>query len=257
MVDCDYSGWMKKKSNRIMTLWKPRLFVLRGRRLSYYYSEDDTEEQGLIDISYHRVLPADSDRITGLHATLTRATASPSSPENPTTPTLASQEAMAELKTGAAGNKNTDQGGMYIFKLEPPRSGIGTNFTRPEVHYFAVDNITQGRAWMAALVKATIDIDTKMPMTTTYNQPTISLARARQLKHRPPALRDLDENEDHGTGETESISGAGGGLGIDFEGSTDVEASEVKSTYTETEAGHPRVGESVTEVETEKSSERA
>ena len=257
MVDCDYSGWMKKKSNRIMTLWKPRLFVLKGRRLSYYYSEDDTEEQGLIDISYHRVLPADSDRITGLHATLTRATASPSSPENPTTPTLASQEAIAELKTGATGNKNTDQGGMYIFKLEPPRSGIGTNFTRPEVHYFAVDNITQGRAWMAALVKATIDIDTKMPMTTTYNQPTISLARARKLKHRPPALRDLEENEDQGTGETQSISEAGGGLGIDFEGSTDVEVSEVKSSYTEIEAGQPRISESVTEVETEKSSERA
>jgi hypothetical protein len=35
----------------VATTWKPRLFVLRGRRLSYYYSEDDTEERGLIDIT--------------------------------------------------------------------------------------------------------------------------------------------------------------------------------------------------------------
>ncbi|KAK8194308.1 hypothetical protein M8818_007497 [Zalaria obscura] len=71
MVDCDYSGWMKKRSSNLISSWKPRLFVLRGRRLSYYYSENDTEEKGLIDISSHRVLPAENERITGLHATLT------------------------------------------------------------------------------------------------------------------------------------------------------------------------------------------
>ena len=41
---CDYHGWMKKKSSSLMTTWKPRLFILRGRRLSYYYAETDTEE---------------------------------------------------------------------------------------------------------------------------------------------------------------------------------------------------------------------
>ncbi|KAI9874179.1 MAG: polar growth protein, partial [Pleopsidium flavum] len=45
MVGCDYSGWMKKKSSNLMTTWKPRLFVLRGRRLSYYYSENDDQEK--------------------------------------------------------------------------------------------------------------------------------------------------------------------------------------------------------------------
>lgn len=73
MADADYSGWMKKKSNSLMTTWKPRLFVLKGRRLAYYYSEDDEQEKGLIDISFHRVLPADNERLTGLHATLTGA----------------------------------------------------------------------------------------------------------------------------------------------------------------------------------------
>ena len=68
MVGCDYSGWMKKKSSNLMTTWKPRLFILRGRRLSYYYSDTDTQEKGLIDISSHRVLPADHDFLTGLHA---------------------------------------------------------------------------------------------------------------------------------------------------------------------------------------------
>ncbi|KAJ8608132.1 hypothetical protein MRB53_039811 [Persea americana] len=68
MDGCDYCGWMKKRSANLMTTWKPRLFVLRGRRLSYFYSENDTEEKGVIDISNHRVLPANNERITGLHA---------------------------------------------------------------------------------------------------------------------------------------------------------------------------------------------
>ena len=80
MADADYSGWMKKKSSNLMATWKPRLFILKGRRLSYYYSEHDTEERGLIDISFHKVLPADNERLTGLHATLTGATNSPTSP---------------------------------------------------------------------------------------------------------------------------------------------------------------------------------
>jgi len=46
---------------------------------------------------------------------------------------------------------------------------------------------------MAALMKATIDRDDSKPITTTYQQKTISLAKARQMRHRPPALMNLDE----------------------------------------------------------------
>lgn len=181
MKNADYSGWMKKKSSNLMTTWKPRLFVLKGRRLAYYYSEDDTQEKGLIDISFHRVLPADNEKLTGLHATLTGAgsTAAPATSVLP------------------GSNEPLDKGddAMFIFKLVPPRAGLSraVTFTKPTVHYFAVPNLQQGRLWMAALVKATIDRDDSQPITTTYQQKTISLAKARAMRHRPPALMNLDE----------------------------------------------------------------
>ncbi|CAK7213286.1 hypothetical protein SCUCBS95973_001750 [Sporothrix curviconia] len=193
MKDADYSGWMKKKSSNLMATWKPRLFVLKGRRLAYYYSEDDDQEKGLIDISFHRVLPADNERLTGLHATLTGALNTPAVPANSNMPTLASADADAEpsssLKSGSA------QDSIFIFKLVPPRAGLSraVNFTKPMVHYFAVPNVKQGRLWMAALMKATIDRDDAVAVTTTYQQKTISLAKARQMRHRPPALMNLDE----------------------------------------------------------------
>jgi hypothetical protein len=46
---------------------------------------------------------------------------------------------------------------------------------------------------MAALMKATIDRDDSSQMTTTYQQKTISLAKAQAMRHRPPALMNLDE----------------------------------------------------------------
>ncbi|MCJ1245847.1 polar growth protein [Trapelia coarctata] len=192
MVGCDYSGWMKKKSPSLMTTWKPRLFVLRGRRLSYYYTENDTEEKGLIDISSHRVLPADNDRITGLHATVTGAKSTPTSPANAQTPTLNATEAAAQTESSL--QKPVGEG-IFIFKLVPPRAGLSraVNFTKPTVHYFAVDNIQQGRLWMAALMKATIDRDETSPLKTTYTQKTISLAKAKAMRQRPPALMGLDE----------------------------------------------------------------
>lgn len=192
MVGCDYSGWMKKKSPSLMTTWKPRLFVLRGRRLSYYYTESDTEEKGLIDISSHRVLPADNDRITGLHATVTGAKSTPTSPANAQTPTLNATEAAAQTESSLQ-KPVTDS--IFIFKLVPPRAGLSraVNFTKPTVHYFAVDNVQQGRLWMAALMKATIDRDESSPLKTTYTQKTISLAKAKAMRQRPPALMGLDE----------------------------------------------------------------
>ena len=99
MIDCDYSGWMKKKSSNMMTTWKQRLFVLKGRRLSYYYSEDDMSEKGLIDISSHRVLPADNDILTGIHATVTGGISSSISPPTGHPPTLDKTEASAETES--------------------------------------------------------------------------------------------------------------------------------------------------------------
>ncbi|KAI9719282.1 MAG: hypothetical protein M1812_003612 [Candelaria pacifica] len=193
MLVCDYSGWMKKKSSNLMTTWKTRLFVLRGCRLSYYYTEDDNEEKGLIDISSHRVLPADNDRITGIHATLTGATNSPTSPQNAQAITAASTDAAAMQTPSSPQPPGSDN--FFIFKLVPPRAGLSraVNFTKPTVHYFAVDNVQQGRLWMAALMKATIDLDETKGVTSTNQQKTISLAKAKALKHRPPVLMGLDE----------------------------------------------------------------
>ncbi|KAF2758698.1 hypothetical protein EJ05DRAFT_476009 [Pseudovirgaria hyperparasitica] len=195
MEGCDYSGWMKKKSSSMMTTWKPRLFVLRGRRLSYYYSEFDTEEKGLIDISSHRVLPANEEKLTGIHATVTRAMASPSSPNNATITTSAQADAAKAVAIV------DDNPGAFIFKLVPPRNGMsrGVNFTKPTVHYFAVDNIVQGRLWMAALMKATIDKDPEAQVLSTYKDKTISLAKAMKRRERPPALMGSDDESDAGT----------------------------------------------------------
>lgn len=180
MKDADYYGWMKKKSSNLMTTWKPRFFVLKGRRLAYYYSEDDDQEKGLIDISFHRVLPADNERLTGLHATLTGAGGGPSMPGSHSAP--------------AGDDAGVDKGDdtMFIFKLVPPRAGLskGVSFTKPTVHYFAVPNLKQGRLWMAALMKSTIERDDTQPITTTYQQKTISLAKAKQMRHRPPGFED-------------------------------------------------------------------
>lgn len=191
MKECDYSGWMKKKSPRMTSTWKSRLFVLRGRRLGYYYSENDSIEKGVIDISAHRVLPADNEFLTGLHATLTGAKSSPTSPANAQTVTTNATEVAAQ-KDGTGSNEGES---MFIFKLVPPRAGFSRaiSFTKPMVHYFAVDNVKQGRLWMAALMKATIDRDESKPITSTYSQKTISLNKAVSMKQRPPALMMVDE----------------------------------------------------------------
>jgi len=212
IAGCDYSGWMKKKSGSLMTTWKSRLFILKGRRLSYYYRDDDREEKGLIDISFHRVLPAQNETLTGFHAAVTGAAATPTSPTNSSTPTSAEKDLKANPPQGEADD------GLFIFKLVPPKSGLakGVSFTKPTVHYFAVNSLQEGRLWMAALMKATIDRDEDGVVTTTYNQQTISLAKARARKERPPALK---EEEAEGRVELEGDAASVGdventGLGI-------------------------------------------
>jgi hypothetical protein len=211
MIQCDYSGWMKKKSGSLMTTWKPRLFVLRGRRLSYYYSDHDTEEKGLIDISFHRVLPAHTETLQGLHATVTGASGGPASPKDSITETTAQRD----LRQHPAAEGDD---GIFIFKLVPPRSGLskGVNFTRPTVHYFAVNSRQEGRLWMAALMKATIDRDEEKGITTSYKEKTISLAKARARRERPPALREDDmEMRDGDVAELDGDDESSGkGLGI-------------------------------------------
>lgn len=187
MITCDYSGWMKKKSGSVVASWKPRLFVLKGRRLSYYYRDDDTEEKGLIDISFHRVLSAQSETLAGVMASVTGAGGNPSSPTSASMPTMAQQD----LRDHPPPQGEQDEG-VFIFKLVPPKAGLakGVSFTKPTVHYFAVNSRQEGRLWMAALMKATIDRDDNGVVTTTYNQKTISLNKARARRERPPALKE-------------------------------------------------------------------
>jgi len=187
--EADYSGWMKKKSGSLMTTWKPRLFVLKGRRLSYYYSEDDTEEKGLIDISFHNVMVAHNEKLTGLHAAMTGASGPLVSPSSVT---FTSAQQDLEKNPPLPG---TDDDGLFIFKLVPPKSGRGVTFTKPTVHYFAVNSRQEGRLWMAALMKAVIDREADSVVTTTYNQKTISLAKARARKERPLAFKEESDAE--------------------------------------------------------------
>ncbi|KAI5462691.1 hypothetical protein BGZ63DRAFT_403891 [Mariannaea sp. PMI_226] len=223
MKDADFSGWMKKKSSNLMMTWKPRLFVLKGRRLAYYYSEDDDHERGLIDISFHRVLPADNEKLTGLHATITGV--------------VGGNQA---LPTNEAGTLEKGDDAVFIFKLVPPRAGLSkaVNFTKPTVHYFAVPNLKQGRLWMAALMKATIERDDTKPITTTYQQKTISLNKAKQMRHRPPALMNLDESAEDASKLEKKDSN---GLGISYDeadsGVSGVEKMKTDDAKTGTESG--------------------
>ncbi|CAI7604159.1 unnamed protein product [Penicillium bialowiezense] len=184
---CDYSGWMKKRSSNLMTTWKPRLFVLRGRRLSYYYSEDDTEERGLIDITAHRVLRADQDPIIALHATITGSTALPANANNTVDSTNGTKLTTPSVIQSLT---NKDGSGPFFFKLVPPKMGNSrtVQFTKPATHYFQVDNVQQGRLWMAALMKATIERDMGQAVEMTNKQKTISLKQARLMNQRPPEL---------------------------------------------------------------------
>lgn len=178
--DCDYYGWMKKRSSNLITSFQSRFFILQGRRLSYYYSENDAEEKGIIDISSHSVLPAD-DLFISLHASLAPTKATPSSKTRASHSTEATVEKPKLAKPFSK---------PFIFKLVPPKAGSphAVQFTKPTVHYFQVDNAAQGRAWMGALLKATIDRDMNLPIRTTNRQATVSLRQAANLNNRPPTL---------------------------------------------------------------------
>lgn len=140
-------GWMAKRGGIAVGVWKQRYFTLHGTRLSYFTGLNDTRERGLIDITSHKVLPArDDDKLVSLYAAST-------------------------------GN------GKFCFKLVPPAPGSrkGLTFTQPKVHYFAVETKEEMRSWMAALIKATIDIDESVPVLSSCATPTVSLQKAKSM----------------------------------------------------------------------------
>jgi hypothetical protein len=73
--------------------------------------------------------------------------------------------------------------GKHCFKLVPPAPGSrkGVTFTAPKVHYFAVETKEEMRAWMAALMKATIDRDESVPVISSCATPTVPLAKAQEM----------------------------------------------------------------------------
>lgn len=140
-------GWMNKRGGIAVGTWKQRYFTLHGTRLSYFTSLNDSRERGLIDITSHKVLPArDDDKLVSLYAATTGH-------------------------------------GKFCFKLVPPAPGSrkGLTFTQPKVHYFAVETKEEMRTWMAALIKATIDIDESVPVLSSCATPTVSLSKAQNL----------------------------------------------------------------------------
>ena len=187
MKGCNHSGWMYKKSAKMTSTFKVRFFILRDKRLSYYYTMDDKIEKGLIDISSHRVMMVENDIMTNLYGTLARTKSNPTSPAVPSP-------------------ASDTTGGPFFFKLVPPRTGLSkaVQFTRPAVHYFAADNYEDGRKWYLSLKKASIDLDRSEPIRSTYSQKTISLEKAQSMKHRPPALMNLDETVEPSSDEPQS-----------------------------------------------------
>lgn len=168
IASSDCSGWMSKKGSGTIGTWKNRFFTLHGTRLSYFTTLNDTKERGLIDITSHHVVPVTND------------------------------DKLIALYAASVGK------GKYCFKLVPPQPGSkkGLTFTQPKVHYFAVDNKDEMRAWIAAITKVTIDRDTSIPAISSNNTPKVSLSQAKEMlaraREEAQLLGDL-ENDEYGS----------------------------------------------------------
>lgn len=141
----DFSGWMYKRGGLGMGAWRARFFTLHGTRLSYFSSFKDTKERGLIDITGHRVMTLkDHDKLVTLTSPLR---------------------------------------GKFCFKLIPPAPGFkkGMTFTEQKTHFFSLDTYEDMHAWMAALMKATIERDESVEVVSSCKTPTVSLTRAQEL----------------------------------------------------------------------------
>ncbi|SMN20593.1 similar to Saccharomyces cerevisiae YER114C BOI2 Protein implicated in polar growth, functionally redundant with Boi1p [Maudiozyma saulgeensis] len=165
------AGWMSKKGSGAMGVWKTRFFTLHRNRLSYFSNTTEGKEKGLIDITGHKVVPIQDD------------------------------DTLISLYAASIGR------GKYFFKLVPPQPGFkkGLTFTQPRVHYFAVDSKEEMRQWVAALIKANIEVDDSTPIICSYNMPTVSLSKAQAMlkeakkemseRDKEQALHEADEDE--------------------------------------------------------------
>ncbi|KAG0656294.1 polar growth protein [Maudiozyma exigua] len=169
--NADCSGWMSKKGSGTMGVWKTRFFTLHHNRLSYFSNTNDGKERGLIDITGHKVVP------------------------------IQDEDTSISIYAASIGR------GKYFFKLVPPQPGFkkGLTFTQPRVHYFAVESKDEMRKWVAALIKANIELDDSTPIVCSYNMPTVSLSKAQNMlktakeelskRDEDRALHEADEDE--------------------------------------------------------------
>ena len=166
-------GWMGKRNSksgvRGLNTWKRRYFVLTGTRLSYYVDPDnDIKEKGIIDITGYSVIPvnvsADSNK----------------------------NERFLTFISSTMSTKSN-----YFFKIVPPKPGSkkNANFTQQKTYYFSVETVEEVKMWMNAMLKATIDIDTSIPIISSCDIPTISLEEAQNLLEK--ARRDVSLSESH------------------------------------------------------------
>jgi hypothetical protein len=174
------SGWMSKRGSVSVGTWKARFFTLHGTRLSYFTSFSDTKEKGLIDVTSHRVVAVGDtdDKFVGLYA----------------------------ASVGA---------GRFCFKVVPPGPSAlkGVVFTMPKVHYFAVDTREEMRAWMAAIMKATIDRDDRQPVVSSCATPTVPLAKAQELQAEARAKEEEIRLKAMANGTGDGSSNSGGLFG--------------------------------------------
>lgn len=149
----NFSGWMSKKSGSTLG-WRSRYFTLHGTRLSYFTNLRDKKEKGLIDITAHKVIPISTDGDSA-----------------------SSNDKYVALYAALTGL------GRYCFKIVPPAPGFkkGLTFTQPKTHFFAVETQEEMKGWLKALMTATIDIDDTVPVVSSCNTPTVSLAKAQEL----------------------------------------------------------------------------
>ncbi len=206
----DFSGWMNKRGNMKLGTWRSRFFILNGTRLSYFASMKDTREKGLIDIIGHRVMPArEDDKFVSLYA-------------------------------ASVGQ------GRFCFKLIPPAPGFkkGVAFTAPKVHYFAVETQEEMRGWMAHLMKATIDIDDSVPVTSSCVTPTVPLKKAQDLLAKARENQKAREEAQHAQlskgfhmNEYSSIGNSSFGTSLSPAGSTSVNSFQTHSTSSSSTSG--------------------
>jgi hypothetical protein len=142
----------------------------------------DAKEKGVIDITAHKCVTAVS---------------APNPSNSPTE---------GQSSTGPTRKISLTGSTKFIFKVVPPAPGTSraVTFTPQKVHIFSAENEVEFRGWVEALMKANIGLDATgtntlprdlivAPVISSSTVPLISLARAKEMKSRPPAL-DLSDS---------------------------------------------------------------